>query len=162
MPKTSSQNTLEQDYTASINKVVEKPKRRGFFRRYFALIMVVLVIVLAATSVYFYKKSVTDPNAVSQSEIKSLVQKVERLVVVPEDETPTIATVSDPAALKDEAFFVGAKQGDKVLIYSNAKKAILYDPILDKVIMIAPLNIDAPKPTTPTTTTPAPKADTKN
>lgn len=154
MAKAPIQKTIEQEYSATLS---ERPKKKSFLKKYF---MVILVILLAATSMYFYKKSVSDPNAISQAEVKSLVQKVGRLVVLPEDETPTIATVSDPDALKDQAFFAEAKKGDKVLIYSNAKKAILYDPALDKVITIAPLNIDAPKAATPAA--PAPKADTKN
>jgi hypothetical protein len=122
--------------------VVSRPKKKKFFKKYFALILILLVIVLSLTSAYFYKKSTVNNNQVSQKEIKSLVEKVGRLVVLPTDETPTIATVSDPEALKNQPFFNGAKKGDKVLIYSNAKKAILYDPALDKIVTIASLNND--------------------
>ncbi len=77
-------------------------------------------------------------------------------MILPNGETPTIATVSDPEALKDQVFFVDAQKGDKVLIYSNAKKAILYRPGDDKIITIAPLNTGGVAPTaTPTT----PKTD---
>jgi hypothetical protein len=62
------------------------------------------------------------------------------LIVLPKNETPTIATVSDPSVLKNQAFFVDAKKGDKVLIYTNAKKAILYDPVIKKIINVAPVN----------------------
>ena len=60
---------------------------------------------------------------------------------LPSDELPTIATVSDPEALQNQSFFIDAKKGDKVLIYSNARKAILYDPIANKIITIAPVNL---------------------
>ncbi len=137
----------------NINQV--KPRRRTF-RRYIPLILVVLVIVLAITSAYFYKKSTSNTNQASQAEVKSLVERVGRLAVLPTDETPTIATVSDPEALKNQSFFANAKKGDKVLIYSNAKKAILYDPDIDKIITIAPLNTEqekaAPQTTSDTTT----------
>jgi hypothetical protein len=126
------------------------PKSRNFFKKHFALILIVLVIILALTSAYFYKKSTsTKVDQISQAEIKSLVQKVGRLAVVPTDETPTIATVSDPQALKNQTFFIDAKKGDKVLIYSNAKKAFLYDPSADKIVNIAPLNTEAGKTTAP-------------
>ena len=138
---------LENENTISTSQV-KKPRKTSLFRRYFPLIMVVLVIILALTSAYFYKQSKSDPNAASQAEIKSLVQKVGRLAILPTDETPTVATVSDPDALKSQAFFVDAKKGDKVLIYSNAKKAILYDPVADKIVNIAPLNSESATPTT--------------
>lgn len=148
---------IEQTTQTSIAK---KPKAKRFFRRYFSLIMVALVILLAATSFYFYKKSSSNPDTVAQAEVKALVSKVGRLMFLPEGETPTIATVSDPNALKDQDFFADAKKGDKVLIYSTAQKAILYDPEADKIITIAPLNTDAAKnpTTTPTAET---KTDTK-
>jgi hypothetical protein len=111
-------------------------------------ILLILVVVLAGTSIYFYRQfSVIkqDPNAISKAEVRTLTEKVGRLIVLPQDEDPTVATVSDPEALKDQTFFADAKKGDKVLIYTNAKKAILYDPTLNKIITVAPLTIgDSP------------------
>lgn len=131
-----------------------KQKKKSFLKKYLPLILILLVIILALTSAYFYKKSRTNVNEVSQAEVKSLVEKVGRLAVLPTDETPTIATVSDPDALKDQAFFVDAQKGYKVLIYSNAKKAFLYDPVSDKIINIAPLNTQSgTSAVTPTPTT---------
>lgn len=64
-----------------------------------------------------------------------------RHIVLPEGETPTVGTVTDPEKLKDQAFFEKAKIGYRVIIYTNAKKAILYDPDSDKIVEVAPLNI---------------------
>ena len=69
-----------------------------------------------------------------------LTEEVGKIFVLPKNEIPTIATVSDPSALKNQAFFADAKKGDKVLIYTNAKKAILYDPVIKKIINVAPVN----------------------
>ncbi len=134
---TTKKTRIKPDITQEIRQ-----KRNIFLKKYIAPILVVLVIILALTSAYFYKKSKINPNEVSQAEVKSLVEKVGRLAIIPTDETPTVATVSDPEALKGQSFFVDAKKGDKVLIYSNAKKAVLYDPVADKIVNIAPLNMD--------------------
>lgn len=104
----------------------------------------VLIVVLLATSIYFgyqYYLLSQDPQQAAQAEVKRLVTEVSRLVVLPEGETPTIATVSDPEALKAQAFFSGALKDDKVLIYTKAQKAILYRPSINKIIQIAPINI---------------------
>ncbi len=121
------------------------------------LLLVILVLGLTATTIYFYRKynSVTLGNATAQKEINSLVSEVGKIMVLPENETPTIATVSDPAKLQNQAFFADAKTGDKVLIYSSAKKAILYDPKAKKIVNVAPINIGAdatPEGTTTETT----------
>jgi hypothetical protein len=130
-----------------------------FLRRYFSIVLILLVIILAVLVGYFYKKSVAaqNPARIIETETRKLVDRVGRLVVLPTDETPTIATVSDPQALKNQTFFEGAKIGDKVLIYNNAKKAVLYDPVLDKIITVAPLTIgDTRQKVTAPSTTPAP------
>ncbi|MBI5357887.1 hypothetical protein HZB74_03515 [Candidatus Saccharibacteria bacterium] len=63
------------------------------------------------------------------------------MVEVPQGEEPTIATVQDVSKLQNQAFFKNAQNGDKVLIYSQAKKAILYRPSTDKIIEVGPVNI---------------------
>ena len=111
-----------------------------FIRRHLFALLAIMIVALSLTSFYFYQKSKGANNA-ANTEIQSLVKEVAVLVVVPIDETPTLATVSDPSALKGQAFFVDAIEGDKVLIYTNAKKAVLYRPSINKVINIAPLNL---------------------
>jgi hypothetical protein len=101
----------------------------------------ILAIVLAGYFSYQLYISKKDPQVTIQKETSDLVDKISKLIVLPEGETPTIATVSDPEALKDQIFFAQAQKGDKVLIYAQAKKAILYSVTLNKILEVAPLNI---------------------
>ena len=138
----------------------QRTRKRATYRRYTPLILIGMVIVLGVSTTFFYRRSVAlkNPNAVSDAESRALIARVAKLALVPSDETPTIATVSDPEKLKDQSFFVDAKKGDKVLVYSNAKKAVLYDPVANKIINIAPINTGATPTTTPTVpTTPTKK-----
>lgn len=80
------------------------------------------------------------------SELRNLVEAVGRLIILPDNEQPTIATVTDLEKLKGQAFFASAQAGDKVLIYANAKKAILYRPDGNKIIELAPLNTTESSP----------------
>jgi len=82
-----------------------------------------------------------NPRAIAQQEAKGLVDKVGKLIALPTGEEPTIATVTDVEKLKDQPFFAKAKNGDKVLIFTQAKRAILYRPSIDKIIDVAPVNI---------------------
>lgn len=113
-------------------------KRNKFL---FLAILGILVVVLIFV---FYRPKISFENRNGEmSEAKVLAKRVGELMFLPVDELPTIATVSDPEALKNQSFFVDAKKGDKVLIYSNARKAILYDPIANKIITIAPVNLSS-------------------
>ncbi len=119
--------------------------------------VIVPVVALAAVVIagYLYMQVRTlkqNPQAVAQKEVADLVAKVSKLAVLPLDETPTVATVSDPEALKDQVFFASAQKGDKVLIYAQAKKAILYSVTMNKIIDVAPLNIGTQKSVTPPAT----------
>lgn len=113
-------------------------------KKFLLLVLVLLLIGAGVTAYYFYQQAkVLAPNRapIGQEEVTSLMVAVGRLIVLPEGETPTIATVSNPEKLKDQAFFASAKAGDKVLIYTNAQKAFLYDPTSDRVINVAPLSV---------------------
>ncbi|TSC84950.1 MAG: Uncharacterized protein G01um101413_334 [Parcubacteria group bacterium Gr01-1014_13] len=107
-----------------------------------------LVIGLAGTSLIFYRQVKTlkvDPQKVTQEENQKIVDAVAKLVLLPEGENPTIATVTDAEKLRSgQAFFAKTANGDKVLIYTGARKAIMYRPSENKIIEIAPLVIGNP------------------
>ncbi len=119
-----------------------EPKRKN----YIPVALLILSLIFWG-GFYFFRewKNGRAINASRDIEVKSdsqtLIEEVSKLISLPQDEEPTIATVSDPKLLKDQAFFANAKVGDKVLIYTKAKKAILYDPVNKKIMEVAPLNI---------------------
>ena len=111
-----------------------------------ALIVVAGVSGVAAFSFYQQLQEIkANPQSVVQEEADALIARVAKLIVLPEGEAPTIATVQDPEVLKEQPFFANAKRGDKVLIYTNAKKAILYDPVNNRIVEVAPVNIGTPQ-----------------
>jgi len=116
-------------------------KRYGLKKVVFVAVILALASGSVATAAHYYNKyqKVKDPQVVAQGEAQDLAKKVDRLMSVPQNETPTIATVSDKEQLKGHALFANAENGDKVLIYATAKKAVLYRPSQDKVIEAAPL-----------------------
>lgn len=132
-------------------------KAREYAKQHVLVILVGAMVLSFGTAVYFYNEYSglkQDPNKVAQEEVSKLVAQVGKLIVLPEGETPTIATVTDLEKLKDQSFFAKAKTGDKVLIYADAKKAILYNPESNKIVEVAPINIGS-------TTTPTPKPASK-
>ncbi len=78
----------------------------------------------------------------SSAENDRVIMEVSRLIALPTDEKPIIATVDDLDKLKENIFFERAKQGDKFLIYVANKKAILYRPSEKRIIDVATINLD--------------------
>jgi len=75
---------------------------------------------------------------------------------LPSDELPTVATVTDSTKLAKEPFFEKAKNGDKTLIFSQAGKAILYDPKTHKIVAFTTISLGTPSGSPAPTPTPAP------
>ena len=123
------------------------PRRRRNNRRMLASLIVLLLIVGLVYFAYKYHQEqnkvnkLSDPKTASAVQTTDLVNRVGKLVELPTGQSPTIATVTDISKLQGQAFFANAQNGDKVLIYTQAKKAVLYRPSSNKVIEIAPLNI---------------------
>jgi len=119
-------------------------------------VLAVIIIALAGTTgaLYYYnkfrtaEKNLRDASLTSQESVQSLVEKVGKLIKLPEGELPTVATVSDLSRLKNQPFFNKAKVGDKVLLYMQAKKAFLYDPVNNVIVEVGPLVIPSPTPET--------------
>jgi len=110
-----------------------------------------------ATGGYFYKRAVNaeaiikDPQKLGKEEAKKVIEEVLKLMELPKDEEPTIATVADAEKLKDQEFFRNSQNGDKVLVYTKARKAILYRSATNKIIDVAPVTLgDANQQAQPT------------
>lgn len=86
-------------------------------------------------------------------EAKQLSSEVGKLIELPSDEVPTIATVVDVEKVRGQPFFANAQNGDKVLLYAKTSKAILYRPSAKKIIEVAPINLGDNQTPAGTTTT---------
>lgn len=105
----------------------------------------IIILILGIVAFYFYNQYQNikkNPNQVAQAETDQLVAQVGKLIDLPKDETPTVATVLDKEKLKDQPFFANAQNGDKILIYTKAKKAIVFRPSQNKLINVGPIAID--------------------
>lgn len=135
-------------------------------KKVYILVSLFLIGLLAVAGIsYFYfqyaksQAEIAHLRELSKSgtteEVEQLVSAVGKLMELPTGENPTVATIKDKEKLKDQPFFDRAENGDRLLIYAQAKRAILYRPSTNKIIDISSLNIGSSAPTP--TPTPQPK-----
>ena len=76
-------------------------------------------------------------------------QYVGELAGVLVDEVPSYSTVTDAAKAKQSSdFFKDAQNGDELMIYPKAGKALLYRPSVDKLVAVAPYTVGTTNPGT--------------
>ncbi len=109
--------------------------------------IIALVVALASIGFATYQynetqklKTTEGAKQVADDEAKALKAKVAKLMQLP-SEKPTVATIKDITKLKDQPFFNGAKNGDKVLIFTEARKAVIYREDENIVINSGPIAV---------------------
>ncbi|MGD9128885.1 MAG: hypothetical protein PVJ09_00100 [Candidatus Woesebacteria bacterium] len=91
-----------------------------------------------------YLSSIDGQREMAQKEIGALLEKVKKHIVLPDDEQPIVATITDIETLAaEQAFYQGAENGDKVLIFVKAKKALIYSPSRDILVNVGPAYMNA-------------------
>jgi len=129
----------------------------GFIRKYNIIIGVALIVVLAgAPAVYFFRQyqqaqlRINNPTEAARQDAKDTVAAVGKFMLLPAGEEPTIIQLKDITQFKDQPFFANAQNGDRIIIYTKAKKAILYRAETNMVIDVAPVNVgsDSATPST--------------
>jgi hypothetical protein len=113
---------------------IKSPRNKKIF---FVTLVFLIAIPVAVALVAQFQNNSKNPQVLAANEVQDIIGKVGKIVDLPKNETPTIATVSDVTKLNGQEFFAKAQNGDKVIIYAKAQKAYLYRPGTDKLIEVA-------------------------
>jgi hypothetical protein len=146
MPRIKKPKIEDEKIEQLIGREIEQPKKLIGAKLIVGLMLFAVIGGSLCFGGYFYfqyKKVLANPSSGTQSEIKTLTDKIGKFVDLPTDEEPSIAEVKDTEKLKGQLFFSGAQNGDKVMIYSKNKKAVLYRPGTGKVIEVTSLGLKA-------------------
>ena len=113
------------------------------------VVVVVSLVVMRLVSGYWFWASEETRQEVL---VARTVAAVSTLLVLPEDETPLVATIVDAAALQEEqSFYQGAENGDQLLIYGQSLRAILYSPERNIIVNVGPVQVPQEAPAATTT-----------
>lgn len=116
------------------------------------IVLAFIALVGSGTGIYYYYQyrsvviRANDPKA----EAKEVLAKIGKLIELPEEEDPTVATVQDAEKLKSQSFFAKAQNGYRVILYTNARMAILFDEANNKIINVGSINVGTPSAETQT------------
>ena len=127
---------------------------KAALRRYLAIGLVVLAVIIGllvwqTIDAKQDAKKLSDPKNFNQRANADLIKDVENILVVPQNEQPQIADVTDKDKLKERPFFAAAENGDKVLLYQESSYAVIYRPSEKKIVNVASIEADKASPAAP-------------
>lgn len=89
---------------------------------------------------YVAKNPAKIASQMEEAQVKEIVAKVSKIIILPTGEEPVVATIKDASSLiKEQPFYKGAKNGDVVLVYQKAAKAIVYSPERNVIVNVGPI-----------------------
>ncbi|MET1033380.1 MAG: hypothetical protein ABWX94_02685 [Candidatus Saccharimonadales bacterium] len=101
---------------------------------------VVLLVGVVALAVLFFTQNGKNESTDNKAKSEQIIKQVSKLYVLPTEDSPTVAEIKDKNNLpKDQEFYVGAENGDFVLVYSKSKIALLYRESIHKLIRVSPV-----------------------
>ena len=125
------------------------------------VVLAILAIALVGIIAYFgwnMTHAGATPAEKASAEAKTLSAQVAKIMIVP-TETPIVASVEQADTLKKEQpFYANVQNGDKLLIYPQAAKAIIYRVSENKIINAGPVQFQGQQGSQLNTTAPAPSA----
>lgn len=142
MPTRINPSSEQQPFDANTQQSARRARRQSG-NPLMQMAIVVLVIALAAACLYFfiqYRRVAADPAYEARIEAERISKELAKVMVLPDDSLPVVATVSDREALQDQSFFRYAENGDRVVIFPGSMRAVLYRPSTKQVVDMAPLS----------------------
>ncbi len=102
--------------------------------------MLILVILFIAVGLLFNRYVI---KGSSENKDLSLAKtKVGKLILLPTNEEPTLAEVTDNKTIKDAVLAKSSKNGDQILFYTKSRLVVVYRPSINKIVLAGDLFAD--------------------
>ena len=112
-------------------------------------LLTTLLLAAFSSTIYLYielkeaREQASTSQAVSPEETRQITSEISKFMRLPDNETPTVLKVNNANELRSQQqFFQYSQDGDRVLIYQQNRKAILYRPSQKKVIEVSPISFN--------------------
>jgi hypothetical protein len=140
-----------------INNLNEEKIRSIGFNLIWKVIILLLVVIIGYVGWKYYGQRNNNQSLLSQPQntqpatidkaaqaeiekaTQELLAKIGKLIVLP-NEKPTFATILDAKKLiAEQSFYAGSENGDQLLIFQKAQKAIIYSPTRNILVNVGPV-----------------------
>jgi multidrug resistance efflux pump len=124
--------------------------------RLVVIVAAIVFAIVAIAAIFFatqFFASQSTAETADDATKQRIVSKVENLYILPEG-APTVARVQNKDQLIGQAFYDHVENGDYLIVYDQAKLALIYREAADKLVNVAPIALgdpfkdDADKPAT--------------
>lgn len=89
-----------------------------------------------------YQELKNNPEYAAAKELNTILNHLAKFMILPADEIPTLATITDSEKARQQTFLKNTENGDKLIIFAKNRKAILYRPNSRKIIEFGPLLVE--------------------
>jgi len=103
------------------------------------IIIATFLIIGWLGAIYFYNqynKIANDPQVVAQKQTTKVLADLYSIMELPENELPSISTITDISALTGNPFFARAQNGDVLIVYTQGQQAIIFRQSMKKIINV--------------------------
>lgn len=85
----------------------------------------------------------TNPNQATEltaAQTEELLAKVSKLINLPDEKSPAVATINDVETLSaQQDFYKDANNGNKLIVFARARKAVIYDEKNNIIVNMGPV-----------------------
>lgn len=105
--------------------------------KWLVVAIIVIIIIGAAAAVWFFviRGNNTDDAAI--------IERTSKHLILPAGEQPAITTVENAAEMSGQPFFANVKDGDKIMIYAQSARIIIYRPSENILVNVGPIVDDS-------------------
>lgn len=135
--KANSEETSFVEKASTPNK--KSSMKRGGFSKYVigAIILVALVYV---GNKYWGSMSAKDIEKQNQT----LISEISKIMILPAEQNPLFYEITDPSALVAvQPFFTGSEKGDKLVVFPQSGKALIYSTTRHVIVNAGPIQFDS-------------------
>jgi hypothetical protein len=114
--------------------------------KWLVIIGLVVFVIVAMAAIFFagqFFATQSNSKTADDATRQRILGKVENLYMLPEG-TPTVALVQNKDQLSGQTFYDKVENGDYLVIYDQAKLALVYREAVNKLVNVAPIALGDP------------------